>query len=89
VTFVQLRSLNAREGGRPRGMGARSPDAQTFSSSDGLKNLYNDPEKNKDDPNFRVEVAAPGRSDYEFNLTVAGKDPVAKPGQYAVTRITR
>lgn len=86
VTFVQLGQMT-RDGGRLRGMGARSPDAQTFSSSDGLKNLYNDPEKNQDNPNFVVQVAEPGRTDYDFKLELAGKEPVKTSGTYAATKL--
>jgi hypothetical protein len=89
VTFVHLRQGGSHEGAGPRGLSGRGPDTTTYSSQDGLKNLYNDPEKNKNEPNFQIEVASPGRTDYDFNLTVAGKDPVLKPGMYAVTRVTR
>lgn len=50
---------------------------------DALKNLYNDPEKNKDIQEFVIEVTQPGRTDYEFNLTVSGKE-LGAPGRYAV-----
>jgi hypothetical protein len=56
-----------------------------FAGPDELKNLYNDPEKNKNDAAFLVDVQPPGRTDYQFDLSVAGKDPVIKPGPHAVT----
>lgn len=84
VTFVELRRLTRAPG---RGLGARAGRQQEFAGPDELKNLYNDPAKNKDNPTFVVSVEAPGRADYEFNLTVAGKEPVSKAGEYAVTRI--
>jgi hypothetical protein len=59
-----------------------------FAGPDALTNLYNDPDKNKDTPDFMVNVQPPGRTDYEFNLTVAGKQPVVAPGKNAVTQIT-
>jgi hypothetical protein len=57
---------------------------RVYRDPDGLKNLYNDPEKNKDIPEFMVDLAEPGRDDYQFNLTVAGKEP-ARPGRYSAT----
>jgi hypothetical protein len=77
VQFVQLHL--PRGGGQIRGMGL----ARTYMGPDALKNLYNDPEKNKDIKEFVVEVTQPGRTDYEFNLSVAGRDPVTAPGPYA------
>lgn len=52
---------------------------------DQLKNLYNDPEKNNDIPEFHIDHKAPGRKDYAFNLKVNGKDEVRSPGKYALT----
>jgi hypothetical protein len=59
--------------------------ARNYVGPDKLKNLYNDPEKNKDNPEFMVDIAEPGRTDYQFNLSVAGKDPVTTPGKFAAT----
>ena len=77
VGFVALHAPKKARGGGPPGgpLPYRGPDS--------LKNLYNDPDKNKDIQEFVVEVTEPGRSDYEFNLTVAGKDP-GVPGPHAV-----
>jgi hypothetical protein len=78
VGFVALHPVaKAAGGGGPAGgpVPLRGPD--------GLKNLYNDPDKNKDVKEFVVEVTQPGRTDYEFNLTVAGKEP-ARPGPHSV-----
>ncbi len=83
VTFVELRRVTRAT----RGLGARPGRQQEFIGPDVLKNLYSDPEKNKDDPTFIANVEAPGRSDYEFQLVVAGKQPVLQAGPYAVTRI--
>jgi hypothetical protein len=63
-----------------RRSGLRSPDE--------LKNLYNDPDKNAENKDFVVTVAAPGKTDYEFNLQVAGKEP-ATPGPHSVTEIRK
>lgn len=78
VEFAQL-SL-PRGGTLRRGGGI----ASVYRGPDGLKNLYNDPEKNKDIKEFVVDVTEPGRDDYQFNLTVAGKEP-ASPGKYSAT----
>jgi hypothetical protein len=56
---------------------------------DGLKNLYDDPDKNAENKDFLVELAPPGKTDYTFNLELAGKDPVATPGPHAVTQILK
>jgi hypothetical protein len=53
---------------------------------DGLNNLYNDPDKNKDNEKFKVVVAPPGRTDYTFDLELAGKEPVTTPDSKAITR---
>jgi hypothetical protein len=36
-----------------------------------------------------VTVTEKGKTDYEFNLLLAGKDPVATPGPHAVTEILK
>jgi hypothetical protein len=58
-----------------------------YSQPDELKNEYNDPDKNQKDPEFKVEVTAPGRTDYHFDLKVAGKDLAGVPGPNAITAI--
>jgi hypothetical protein len=52
---------------------------------DQLKNLYNDPEKNKDISEFHLDHKQPGRKDYAFDLKLAGKDAVESPGKFALT----
>ncbi|HUE18057.1 MAG TPA: hypothetical protein VMR25_28135 [Planctomycetaceae bacterium] len=42
---------------------------------DGLKNLYNDPDKAE----FPITHQAPGRTDYRFDLKLEGREP-AQPG---------
>jgi hypothetical protein len=42
---------------------------------DALKNLYNDPDKNARRPEFVIHHAAPGKTDYRFDLKVAGVEP--------------
>jgi hypothetical protein len=84
--FVDPRSESVQH----QKVGARSfapPGESQYSGHDALHNLYNDPEKNLQDPQFVIDLQAPGITDANFNLQVAGKDPVAAPGQYAVTNI--
>jgi hypothetical protein len=54
-----------------------------FSGPDRLKNRYNDPDTSP----FHVEVTSSGKTDWVFNLEIAGKDPVATPGPHAVTQL--
>jgi hypothetical protein len=61
-----------------RRAGLRAPDE--------LKNLYNDPDKNAQNKDFAVTVDAQGKTDYEFNLQIAGKDP-GTPGPHTVKEI--
>ena len=58
-----------------------------FFPPDGLKNLYNDPDKNAQTPEFHIELTPPGRTDYTFNLKVAGEQPVEKAGPHATSEI--
>jgi hypothetical protein len=58
-----------------------------FFPPDELKNLYNDPDTNAQKPEFRVELSAPGKTDYTFALKVAGEQPVEKPAPNATTQI--
>jgi hypothetical protein len=55
-----------------------------FFGSDGLKNLYNDPDVNSKKPEFLIDHQAPGKTDYTFNLSVAGETPPAAPGPKAL-----
>lgn len=57
--------------------GSNSPDA--------LKNLYNDPDTSQ----FNVEITEPGKTDWAFDLEIAGKDAVAQPSERAITRIVK
>jgi hypothetical protein len=78
---VEFAQLSVPRGGTLRRGGGI---ARIYRGPDGLKNLYNDPEKNKDIKEFLVDVTEPGRDDYQFNLSVAGKEP-ASPGKYSAT----
>jgi hypothetical protein len=46
---------------------------------DGFKNLYSDPEKSE----FRIAHQGSGRTDYEFDVKIEGRDPIA-PGPRAL-----
>jgi hypothetical protein len=56
-----------------------------FIGPDRLGNRYNDPDTSP----FHVEIKSPGKTDWEFNLEVAGKDPIPSAGPHAVTRILK
>jgi hypothetical protein len=77
MTFVQLHPSKGRVGGL----------VGLFGPPDELKNLYNDPDVNAQLPQFKVDVAEPGKTDYFFDLKVEGKEPAATPGKRAVTKI--
>ena len=51
---------------------------------DGLKNLYNDPDLNAKDERFQINLSSSGKTDWAFDLAVAGKDPIAMPGAHAI-----
>jgi hypothetical protein len=55
----------------------------SFFGPDGLNNLYNDPDVNSKKPEFLIDHQAPGKTDYTFNLSVAGETPPAAPGPKA------
>ncbi len=78
VTFVQLH--------QPKALLNRHASA-VFNQPDELKNLYSDPDKNAANPAFNVEIKSPGRSDWRFDLTVAGKDAVLAPGPHAIAKL--
>jgi hypothetical protein len=63
-------------------------DARKFglAGPDKLNNLYNDPDKNKSIPEFAIDHQAPGKSDYSFNLAVAGKES-GEAGPHALTTL--
>ena len=56
-----------------------------FRGPDLLTNLYNDPDKNASREGFKVDLSGPGKT-ADFNLEVAGKDPVTTPGEHAVLK---
>jgi hypothetical protein len=58
--------------------------AQPKVQGDGLKNLYNDPDKNAKDERFQINLTPPGKTDWVFDLAVAGKEPNTTPGEHSV-----
>jgi hypothetical protein len=68
---------------------ALKPSKTGFRGPDGLKNLFNDPDKNEKIPDYHIELKAPGKTDWSFDLAVAGKEPVTNPGPHAATGIIK
>jgi hypothetical protein len=64
-----------------------SKRSNRFQGPDALMNLYNDPDKNAEIPQFKIDIAAPGKTDWVFDLEVQGKQPIGSPGPHAVTAI--
>jgi hypothetical protein len=64
----------------------RSKD-NALEGPDEFKNLYNDPDQNAKLPTFAIKHAAPGKSNYVFELELAGHEPVSTPGSRSVTAI--
>jgi hypothetical protein len=54
---------------------------------DQLKNLYNDPDRNAEKPEFRIVHEAPGKKDYLFDLKLAGQEAIAVPGPKSLTEL--
>ena len=53
---------------------------------DDLKNLYDDPDKNGQESQFKVDLQPPGKTDCDFDLKLAGQD-AGSPGPNAVLRL--
>ncbi len=56
----------------------------TAEGGDALKNLYNDPDKNGKEEQFQIKLTSPGKTNWSFELTVAGKEANTTPGEHAV-----
>jgi hypothetical protein len=88
VTFVQLHKFPpappkaGRRGGPAPADGARG--REKYALPDDLENLYSDPDRNSKESKFNLDLQPPGKDDYQFDLTVAGKAAV-KPAPHAVT----
>jgi hypothetical protein len=90
VTFVQFKvpqSGGSADTGRfkvPKGFGGA---AKRYQAPDELKNLYSDPDANsKETDKYVFDAKPPGKEDYAFELSVAGKD-VVPAGANAVKSI--
>ena len=60
---------------------------QGLKGPDQLKNLYNDPDRNAAVSDFNIVHQAPGKTDYAFDLKIAGQVPIATPGPKALTEL--
>ena len=90
VTFVQLHKFTPKGAAKQKsrrtpGGNGESGGYEKYTLPDGLKNLYSDPDHNAKRPEFVLNLQPPGKDDYHFDLTVAGKPPLAKPAPHAVT----
>jgi hypothetical protein len=65
----------------------RRGSGRKFHGPDGLKNLYNDPEVNAIKPEFVLDLAPPGITDFSLDLKVADEQPVEQPGPHAITAL--
>ena len=54
---------------------------------DRLNSLYNDPDRNAENRDFKIDHGPSGKKNHEFRLTRAGAEPVENPGPHAVTAI--
>ncbi len=75
ICFVQLQG-GMRIGG-PSGW--RGPDQ--------LKDLYSDPDKNKEDKDLILDLKSPGKTGWQFDLKIDGKEPVTNAGPNAVKEL--
>jgi hypothetical protein len=57
-----------------------------YHEPDALKNLYNDPDQAKDNPELNVTVSAPGKSNYAFDLKLEGHEQAVHMGPNSVTQ---
>ena len=91
VTFVELHAPNGGTPEKSSGAAFRSNRAvggsRKYKPPDELKNLYNDPDQNVKEDRFNVNLEPSGKADYEFDLSVAGKE-AAPAGANAVSSIT-
>jgi|HubBroStandDraft_6_1064221.scaffolds.fasta_scaffold19608_1 hypothetical protein len=75
VTFMEFHPAVARASkGSARAPAAfSSHPQQRFMGPDEFKNLYSNPDTNVKDKQFNLDLQAPGKDDYHFDLAVAGK----------------
>ncbi|HEV3300997.1 MAG TPA: hypothetical protein VG055_15205 [Planctomycetaceae bacterium] len=95
--FVMARpdgSFEFPDGGLPPGkyvmlFAALDLKKKNARAGDGLKNLFNDPEVNGKKPEFTINHEAPGKTDYAFNLNVAGETPPAQAGPKSLIQLPK
>jgi hypothetical protein len=87
VTFVELHRFILRSPVRVLWTSQFSPGPERYRQPDELHNLYNDPDKNAKIDEFVLDLQPPGHSHHNFNLVVADKKPVEKPGPNAVVGV--
>ena len=51
-----------------------------------FKNRFNDPDRNERDPQFKVELTEPGRTDWHFNLVTQDNAPSPSPGPNSILK---
>jgi hypothetical protein len=57
-----------------------------YKGDDLFKNRFNDPDRNETDPQFKVELTEPGRTDWQFNLVTQGYAPPPAPGPNSILK---
>jgi hypothetical protein len=59
------------------------PNGKHYVGPDALRNLYNDPDKNAEIAEFKIDHKASGKKDYAFNLKLDNR-ATAEPGAHAI-----
>jgi hypothetical protein len=57
-----------------------------YKGDDLFKNRFNDPDRNERDPQFKVELTEPGRTDWHFNLVTQDNAPPPSPGPNSILK---
>ena len=57
-----------------------------YKGDDLFKNRFNDPDRNERDPQFKVELTEPGRTDWHFNLVTQDNAPSPSPGPNSILK---
>jgi hypothetical protein len=89
VTFVELHRIAYRSSIWVIRTSQFGPGPEGYRQPDELHNLYNDPDKNATIDEFLLDLQPPGHSHHNFDLIVAGKKPVEKPGPNAVVGVKK
>ena len=59
-----------------------------YKGADLFKNRFNDPDRNEKEPQFKVDVTEPGRTDWQFNLVTQDNTPPPSPGPKSILKPT-